>query len=314
MKYGKIFASITALSLLCGCQTTAENAKPTLDAPTLSLEAMQGDKQCPSTSETISYSGFEGKAYYVPMNGKCFAVFYSGPEKAEELVFFINGHNSSSFRRNGGVGEPNTLMMGYASDIVAPNRAFAQVIRHGHCLSLNKEKTSFCSDGKHPATNYYRADLMDDIAYVMQQVKQQSGAKKVAVVGTSAGSTFAGVIAGRYPEFADGYVLVSCNCTVLRRAQQLRLRMSEWTQCISPDMYTQAIPRDTTVIVLTGSTDKMTPPNLNKIFAQELQQAGIAKAHYTEREGRGHGYSNLVNDGYLRDAILSALGHQAWPH
>ena len=248
------------------------------------------------------------------MNGKCFAAFYSGPENADELIVYLNGHNSKTFRRNGGVGQPNALMLRDANKLVAPNRAFVNIIRHGHCLSIYKDKTSFCSDGRHPATDYYLPELADDLAYLVKYFKARSGARKVVMVGTSAGSTFSGIIIGRYPELVDGAVLVSCNCTVRRRLRHFGVSTGSWVSSLSPDMYVERVPDNKVVIALAGSTDRMTPAPLNKLYIEELKQAGVQNAHFTLRKGLGHGYSKLINDGYGADAILSALGHQKWTH
>lgn len=216
---------------------------------------------------------------------KAFGLETAGPNPA--LVVFLHGAVSA-----GGAAD---YMYTHAARLVRPGLVNVALLRPEY----------FDKDGhKSTGSNYSRRDNntahnVDAIADAIGRLKSRLAAKKVFLVGHSAGAVTVGVILGRHPNLVSGAMLVSCPCI---------LDYHHWDQrrgpysSLSPHVFVEKIPQDAQIIVITGDLDTAVRPDISKEYARMLSNRGI-RAEYREIPGGRHGFSSLTVSPIFSDAF-----------
>ena len=119
----------------------------------------------------------------------------------------------------------------------------------------------------------FTAEVADAVATAVRTLKMQYQARRVVIVGHSGGATIAAIILGRHPEVADAALLVACGCGA--------------TQSLQPLDFVPGVRRGTTIRLLVGEQDEVTPSALSQRYVSALQARGV-DAQVTELPGLGH--------------------------
>jgi pimeloyl-ACP methyl ester carboxylesterase len=150
------------------------------------------------------------------------------------------------------------------SDVVA-----VAMIRPGYYDSLGRASSG---------NNYGRGDNATSeniaaIADAIRRLKSFYAARRVILIGHSGGSTVSGVILGRYPNLADGAVLVGCPCDYAARWAKRGMKRPPRSQ--SPLDFVSGIPPGTRVVAITGAEDTNTYPSLARTYVDALTARGL---------------------------------------
>jgi predicted esterase len=154
----------------------------------------------------------------------------------------------------------------------------------------------------------YTPEIIDAITQAIQAMIDAYLPGRVFVVGHSGGSAIAADLIGRHPGLANGAVLVSCPCDV----PSWRLHMDSvqhlpiWRTAIrslSPlDLASHVDPR-TTVRVVVGTMDSVTPDRLSHAYAERLKAHGVP-VESIDIPGVGH---EIFLDGRVAKVIEELL-------
>jgi pimeloyl-ACP methyl ester carboxylesterase len=119
----------------------------------------------------------------------------------------------------------------------------------------------------------FTAEVMDAVATAVRTLKERYKPRRVVMVGHSGGATIAAIVLGRYPEVANAALLVACGCGT--------------TQSLQPLDFVSEIRRSSTVRLVVGEQDEVTPPELSQRYAGVLQKRGV-DARVAVLPGLGH--------------------------
>ena len=111
------------------------------------------------------------------------------------------------------------------------------------------------------------------------------------LAGHSGGAAIADVM-GRRPGIADGALLVSCPCDVMRWRQHMKNTTQGriWdipVNAVSPVDVVAGIDRKARLAVMIGDHDEVAPPELSRDYRDRLQARGLAVT-YVEVPGADH--------------------------
>ena len=140
---------------------------------------------------------------------------------------------------------------------------------------------------------------IDSIGAGIERIKAHHGAKRLILVGHSAGAVVSGVLVGRYPDLADAAVLVSGPCNHPKWRQSHGRPPRGTAQ--SPHRYLKKIDSETRIVALTGSEDSNTFPSNCRRYIEKANKRGL-DARFVLVDGAGHGF-----DRRLRRVVLEAL-------
>ena len=138
----------------------------------------------------------------------------------------------------------------------------------------------------------YTLEVVDAIASVAQQLKASYNARAVVLVGHSGGGAIVANVLGRYPDLADGALLVACGCDPeawrsRMRAQNPAPIWDEPNPSLLPLSLVGQVRRETTVRLIVGEEDDVILPEDIRRYAEALQQRGV-DAQLTIEPGLGH--------------------------
>ena len=119
----------------------------------------------------------------------------------------------------------------------------------------------------------FTVEVVDAVATATRTLKERYMARRVIMVGHSGGATIIAIVLGRHPAVADAALLVACGCGVTRSLQPLD--------------FVSGIRQSSTVRLLVGAQDAVTPPELSQRYAAVLQKRGV-DAQVTVLPGLGH--------------------------
>lgn len=119
----------------------------------------------------------------------------------------------------------------------------------------------------------FTAEVTDAVATAIRTLKDRYKARRVVLVGHSGGAAIAAIVLGRYPGLADAALLVACGCGPTRSLQ--------------PIDFVSAIRPGSSVRLLVGERDEVTPPEQSQGYAGVLQRQGV-DAQVTVLPGLGH--------------------------
>ena len=142
------------------------------------------------------------------------------------------------------------------------------------------------------------------VAAAIMELRTRLAPSRVILVGHSGGAAMAGVIAGRHPEAAEAYVLISCPCDI-RRWRRMRGKQN-WANSLSPADHVDGIPPGRQVVLVTGSRDRNTKPVLAEEHLERLQKAKVT-AEFIEVDGASHSLNSSLWTGGVLPAIESLL-------
>jgi pimeloyl-ACP methyl ester carboxylesterase len=145
-------------------------------------------------------------------------------------------------------------------------------------------------DGYYSSGNSYRrvdtysVDNISEIGSAIERLKLRYKPGKVIIVGDSGGSAIAAVLLGMKPGIADGAVLVSCPCDLIR----WRSGSVPWTRSEDPAIWAGKTSPGARIIAITGSEDTNTFPGLAESYVDKLRGRGV-DASFEVVQGASHG-------------------------
>lgn len=162
-----------------------------------------------------------------------------------------------------------------AQDVIA-----AGVLRPGYSDPSGDQSAGVLGNW---AGDNYTAEVVEAIARAVKQLRTESGARNVILVGHSGGAALAADVIGRYPGLAQGALLVSCPCDVPAwRAYMKEQRPPEqaaiWQGALaslSPVTLAADVARATRVRLVVGAADNVAPPRFSQEYARALARHGV---------------------------------------
>lgn len=127
----------------------------------------------------------------------------------------------------------------------------------------------------------YTADVVDDIATAITNLKKLYHPAKTIIAGHSGGSAITADIVGRYPAIANAAVIVSCPCNVPEwrlHMKALQKNAKVWDQpvnSLSPHDLTNTISKNTKMIIITGEKDDIAPTSLSIQYYEQLKKRDL---------------------------------------
>jgi pimeloyl-ACP methyl ester carboxylesterase len=119
----------------------------------------------------------------------------------------------------------------------------------------------------------FTVEVTNAVVTAVRTLREQYRPRRVILVGHSGGATIAAIMLGRHPGVADAALLVACGCGATRSLQ--------------PPDFVSEVRRGSTVRLLVGERDEVTPPELSQRYAGALQKRGV-DALVTVLPGLGH--------------------------
>jgi len=208
----------------------------------------------------------------------CLAMAVAGTKDAgpsPTLVVLVHGDTSS--------GGPADYLVPFARSLTR-KVVTVSLLRPGY-----EDRAGRKSEGSHNGRrDSYTAQNVDAVGAAIQTLKTRFRARRVIAMGHSGGAAIIGVLAGRRPGLIDAAVLVSCPCDIPSwRAARGR---GEWRQSLSPHSYAAKVPKQTTVVAITGSEDDNTSPRLARTYIASLAGNG-SLARFEAAPGAGHRFN-----------------------
>jgi pimeloyl-ACP methyl ester carboxylesterase len=201
---------------------------------------------------------------------------------------------------------PPSYQYEFAQRITAqvPGVIAAGVLRPGYSDSYGDTSSGVLGDW---VGDNYTTAVIDAVAEAVGQLRRESSARAVILVGHSGGAAIAGDLIGRHPGLAEGALLVSCPCDVpawraymkgMRPAKQAAI----WEGAV-PSLSPVALAKDvaprTRVRLVVGSADDVAPPRFSREYVDTLTRHGV-DARLSIEPGLGH-------DILLEPAVMSEL-------
>lgn len=157
----------------------------------------------------------------------------------------------------------------------------------------------------HGRRDSYTSVNVDAVADAVRRLKDRYRPARTVLVGHSGGAAIAGVIAGRHPGTADGYVLLACPCNI--QAWRWSANRRAWTNSLSPSDFVDGVPPTASIIAVTGTYDENTKEKIAEDYVEQLVAAG-KRAEYIPARGAGHNVDDAFWNAGARDSILKAIG------
>lgn len=209
----------------------------------------------------------------------CLAMATAGTKDAgpsPTLVVLLHGDTSS--------GGPADYLVPFARSLARKGVVTVSLLRPGY-----EDRTGRKSEGSHNGRrDSYTAQNVDAVGTAIQTLKTRLRAGRVIAMGHSGGAAIIGVLAGRRPGLIDAAVLVACPCDI--PSWRVERGRGEWRQSLSPHSYAAKVPKQTTVVAITGSEDDNTSPRLARSYISSLTGHGGA-ARFEAAPGAGHRFN-----------------------
>jgi len=229
----------------------------------------------------------------VAANGECLAIDAVG-ETAERNTLIVMVHG------DGGGDYYHRVARIYGSKGVIA----VAMTRPGYCGRKG------CSSGTRPGyKSSYSSWVVETVTEGIKALKVHYNAEHTIVIGRSGGSAILGVAIGKYAPLADVAVLTACPCNV--SYWRRKRGRGVWSGSLSPDNYTDDVPKTMKVITITGSLDKNTFPELGEDYAAELRDEGVDARFILVNAGHGVSSTGEFND--LMRELLEGRSFGALP-
>lgn len=158
----------------------------------------------------------------------------------------------------------------------------------------------------------YTSEVVDAVASATRQLREIYHARAVVLVGHSGGGAIVANILGRYPDLADGALLVGCGCDPEAWRTRMRAQLpigNEPNPSLLPLSLAGKVRPETLVRLIVGAEDEVAIPEDSRRYTEALQQHGV-DAQLTIETGLGHNI--LVTPAAFRE--LGSLVHQVATH
>jgi len=152
----------------------------------------------------------------------------------------------------------------------------------------------------------YTAEVVDDIAAAIRNLKNLYHPSNTIIAGHSGGSAITADIVSRYPMIADAAVVVSCPCNVpVWRAHMKKMQNNDkiWDQpvnSLSPIDLVNGIEKGTKMIIITGEKDEVAPTELSIEYYSKLKKNNLDAELITIK--------NADHEIFLTDSVRKAIG------
>lgn len=181
------------------------------------------------------------------------------------LVVFLHGDNGGRIELKADSGAAAMLAEKLQAVTVA-------VQRPGYRSELG------VSDGQSgPGDDDYTPQNVGIVADALAQLRSLNPGKKILLVGHSGGAATAGLLASRFPNSADAYLLAACPCDVPAWRQwrgSSAEKKGAWTS-LSPLAEAGKMPPATLISLVVGNKDENTLPLFSESYARALQARGV---------------------------------------
>jgi pimeloyl-ACP methyl ester carboxylesterase len=136
----------------------------------------------------------------------------------------------------------------------------------------------------------YTPEVVDAIVSATRQLSEIYKARAVVLVGHSGGGAIVADVLGRYPDLADGALLVGCACDPEAWRSRMRGRLpigNEPNLSLLPLSLVGQVRPQTVVRLVVGADDDVVLPEDSRRYAEALRQRGV-DARLTIEPGLGH--------------------------
>jgi pimeloyl-ACP methyl ester carboxylesterase len=126
----------------------------------------------------------------------------------------------------------------------------------------------------------YTAEVVDDIAAAIRNLKNLYHPINTIIAGHSGGSAITADIVSRYPAIADAAVIVSCPCNVPAWRAHMKAMQNDsiWDKpvnSLSPHDLINGIDKKTKLIIITGEKDEVAPTELSNQYYNQLKKNNL---------------------------------------
>ena len=180
------------------------------------------------------------------------------------LMVFLHGDKSS--------GAPLGWELNYPQQFMTPKIAAVALVRPGYPTEGGAK-----SSGNSAREDHYTDNNITSLAGALRRLKEHHKARKLILVGYSGGSATTGVILGKFPNLADGAILLACPCNVVDWRNSGGKRA--WSRSLSPSDFTGAVPTGAQVLALTGNRDTNTGEKLARDYVAKLTARGVSASY-----------------------------------
>lgn len=223
-----------------------------------------------------------------------FKTFGAAGQPGQTLVVLLHGDLSGGGTVDGMAARAAAVAQ------AAPSVLAVALARPGYAFADGSASTGSANGRR----DHYTAVNIDAVADAIRRLKAAHRPARTVVAGHSGGAATAGVIAGRHPDIADAYVLLSCPCDVA--AWRSGRGSRGWKNSLSPSDFVADVPPAVRVIAVTGTDDDNAPGNLARTYVDSLRRRGV-DATYRDAPGAGHGLGDSYWNSGALDAVLRAV-------
>lgn len=201
------------------------------------------------------------------------------PQAANVILVYLHGDN-------GGKTElPPTSGTSFAL-AAAVRQTTISVQRPGYRSDLGT------SDGQTSAQDDdYTPGNVEIVADALKSLRATYPGKRWLLIGHSGGSAMAALVASRFSESADGYLLAGCPCDVDRWRDWRNSsagRSGRWSRSLSPLAEAGKVPVGSYVRLIVGDKDDNTLPRFSEAYVSALRERGV-DATLSYGPGADHG-------------------------
>lgn len=138
----------------------------------------------------------------------------------------------------------------------------------------------------------YSKKNIDFLAGALDQLKRDSGDRKLILVGHSGGAAMSAVLIALYPQIVDAAVLAGCPCNVQPwrqwRKQSAGKRDGYWPNSLSPSDFANKTSNKSVIVAITGDGDTNTLPKFAEEYISALRENGVQNAKFVLVTGETH--------------------------
>jgi len=229
----------------------------------LALFALMGAAQAVDTGVKCPNGQPADGVLHVGSERHCLVMRLIEPAQAQTqvLAVFMHGDNSGRSELRTDRGNAFTLADKLRVSTVA-------LLRPGYQSELGR------SDGYNLGRDDdYTAGNVEVVATALAQLRQLHPGKKLLLVGHSGGAAMTGLVAARFPQSADAYLLAACPCDVppwREWRQSSAGRGGFWPNSLSPLAEAPKVPVSTRIALIVGSQDDNTLPRFSEAYVARL--------------------------------------------
>lgn len=148
------------------------------------------------------------------------------------------------------------------------------------------------SDGQSGAgDDDYTPRNVEILAAALGNLRILHPGKKILLIGHSGGAAMAALLASRFPNSANAYLLAACPCDVLAWRQwrgNSAGKTGVWSRSLSPLAEAGKVSPETRISLVVGNKDENTLPQFSETYVRALQARGV-KTRVTYAMNATHG-------------------------